>query len=135
MNVRRAIATDAGYVLATWMRSLNTSRECRNLSPLKFGKTYGKLVDRYLDHPSVSVWVAERDNRLIGWLAATPAVPIVHYVYVRNEHRRQGVAKAMLRAAGIERNQTIGATFVGPSSDWIRRVASVVTVDREEFLR
>jgi GNAT superfamily N-acetyltransferase len=65
---------------------------------------------KLLTRPGVEVWVAchpgEEDHRsdLYGWIAVERGhrQPLVLYVYVKQAYRRQGLARGLFAAVGID---------------------------------
>lgn len=92
--IRPARPTDQGFIC----------------SALVFAGYNADLVDRMLDRRRCRVLIAcpERDSdRILGWicferqpsLSGAPRALIVHYVHVRPQHRREGIATQLLTAA------------------------------------
>jgi hypothetical protein len=78
-------------------------------------------VDRIADNKGVLVTVAQKGERLVGWLASSPVKPspMVHYVYVRADERGKGIARMLAMDAGIDDAKHCVYTMTGPSSKWI----------------
>lgn len=116
--VREPRPTDQGYIASTWARSMtHNSRRWtrRNHAALS--------VDRVLDHASTAVLVACKDgepDRIVGWLcwAKVDAARVVHYCYVRDSWRREGVMSALLKAAKLDDDRPMLITHKGPSTHW-----------------
>lgn len=98
ITIRSAGPTDQAYVGATMAEQL--SRGGRNRQ-----HDSNATVDRVLDADTTRVIVAVEDGRIIGWLAyaAIPRVRAVLFMYVRNKHRQQGVARRLVDAAWPKR--------------------------------
>lgn len=117
-RIREPRSTDQGYIASTWLRSIthNTRRRTRQ------AKVSGG-IDRVLDHASTAVLVACRElepDRIVGWVcwAKIPAARVVHYLYVRDSWRREGVAKELMRAAKLDDSRPLMYTHKGPAAHW-----------------
>jgi GNAT superfamily N-acetyltransferase len=132
VRVRRPVADDQGYVASTWVKSLYTADKRRRMSDLN------ALVDRMLDEPTVRLLVACEPTdaeRILGWVAFTPSVglPVLHYVYVREKHRRHGIARQMANHIGLSGRFIY--TLRGPDADGLTaKHPTAVHVDIHEFL-
>ncbi len=101
-RVRAMVAGDMNYIRSSWMRSSCSSKLARAMGVEHYRRDVRGLVEMLLTRASVLVACSDQDDAtLLGWLAyERPA--IVHYAYVREELRRNGVATAMLAAAGLQ---------------------------------
>jgi GNAT superfamily N-acetyltransferase len=105
--IRPARRSDQSYVTSTWAQALCNGHEAcdghrRGNAERRSCNASRQLVDRMTDHPAVKVLVAAEaadSDRIIGWLAYSeiPGVRMLHFVYVRTNHRGKGIA-AKLRA-------------------------------------
>lgn len=145
---RHATDADLPLIVNSFLDSYRTSRAAGLICMDDWSRVMGEQFRKVLARPGVDVWVAyhpgETDHTadLYGWLAVErdyllPAnqlrsgrrtremvkadVPLLHYVYVKQPYRRLGVAKGLLRAAGIgERwNYTCRTSVVAELADKI----------------
>ncbi len=96
--IRDYTDADRSYVISTWLSNygphaklLLTPREWSTFRTDHDAKIKTALLNR------MRVLIAYDDEHpivIIGWIAFGPG-PVLHYVYVRNQMRRQGVARAL----------------------------------------
>lgn len=111
-TIRRGKADDAALIFDSWTRSLS-----RTLHPAERGDEYWtaqkELIATTLESRDAVVLVAERDGEILGWLCGERAKPaVLHYVYVKRKHRRQGVARDLVSALLDGKNPTSGGLVV-----------------------
>lgn len=101
VEIRPMTEADRSYVVSTWLRSFwpaanARGREFGHRIQADYLRTYDQRVKAaLLAGTRVSVAVDPKFPRAIaGWIAHTGTT--LHYVYVRKELRRQGVARALL---------------------------------------
>lgn len=114
---------DRPYVLATWARSSSSGTRKNMQAWMARYADYMRTLES-AGHVRVLVAVDESAHRqgaavIVGWLAYSGA-NFVHYVYVREAYRQQGIATQLARAAGLRLQGNIGHTFEGPSMRWLR---------------
>lgn len=121
LSYRRAEERDLPFVVRSWVSSYRTAYAAGLLLMDDYRLIMERQVRRVLERPGVEVWVAyapdEDDPRadLYGWIAVErgyevpvagrmqPAEePLVHYCYVKSNYRREGIARGLFRAAGID---------------------------------
>lgn len=115
---RRAVEADLAYVRHTWMDSMRTSPTAGVIAMSRWSDVMRVELDDILSRPELEVWVAYHpgaapgDTDLYGWLALertwidnrrnrVTASPLLVYVYVKLANRRWGIARGLLRAAGV----------------------------------
>lgn len=160
--IRAPLPTDQGYITSTWVRSLLSGMRGVGHAARKHGlmrtasrfpnekdlrNHLGSQIDTVLDRPDTRGLVYVRDddpNYIVGWVVYVhgPSVPIVHYAYVRdhdangNTLRGLGIAGALFKRLGIERNRAVVCTSDGPSSQSMRGYyRASVHVSLAEFLK
>lgn len=112
--LRPGADADRNYIIKTWLtshRQLHWWRPFADASapPDKFNRPqwlgidpqcwwagHGALVEALLPHSAILIAAFEEDPDTIMGYAVT-STGAVHYVYVRNEFRRHGIARALLR--------------------------------------
>ena len=135
LRIRGASPTDQAFIASTWVSSLGMVDDPRK------GSDRGRLVDRMLDKPGVRVSVAcetHDPHYILGWLCHTPmpSVSVIHYVYVRNQVRKRGIAYALAIAAGLDQPRPVVYTLTGPSSSWLlAKYPGATHLQAEEFLK
>ncbi len=97
--IRDYTDADRSYVISTWLSNYGPHAK-ENLTPREWS-TFRTDHDAKIKTALLSgmrVLIAYDDEHpivIIGWIAFGPE-PVLHYVYVRNQMRRQGVARALL---------------------------------------
>ena len=88
---------DVGYILSSWLRSDShtyRARECGRIYSFEYHKILAQFLQRK-PHPTVRVCcLPDDEDAILGWSITEP--DCVHYVYVRKELRRQGIASKLL---------------------------------------
>lgn len=107
--LRPAEAGDRNYVLSSWLRSHRSdSGQARRQGP-DYWERHHRVVEALLGRAAtmVACWSDDPDV-IIGWACTEDRT--VHYVYVRKEFRRMGIARMllepMLREAGVQYTHT-----------------------------
>lgn len=106
--VRPAIDADYQFILAAWVSSLLKSDYAGMIAESDWARVMRPQVDRVIRKLCPVVLVAADTDAspgvadLYGFVAADPAAPLVGYVYVKSAYRRHGVARRLLRSAGID---------------------------------
>lgn len=105
--IRRAEPGELVYVASTWLgqlvRGMNRSDSWRERAR--------ETITRLLVSAPVLVETQLRDGReqVRGWVCFSPMGPssVLHFVYVRNECREEGIARALVWAAGVDRSRVV----------------------------
>lgn len=108
--------SDQAYIAKTWQLGLGGDASTR--------RERGLLIDRVLDDRSTRVAVAcdaSNLDRIAGFVVytPTPALTALHWIYVRTNQRREGVARALAAHVRLL-DKTIVYTLEGESSAWLR---------------
>jgi len=92
---------DRPLILETWIR---TSRSCDPwIDHTRHDYSMARHLERLLSR--CPTWVAanrEADDRILGWLCADVRRGLLHWVWVRQDWRRIGIAKELVAAAARE---------------------------------
>lgn len=107
---RRAQEQDMRFVVRSWVDSYRTAYAAGLIQMRTWREVMEPQVQAVLDRPGCRVWVAyapdEDDDRadLYGWCAAEPEhdQPLLHYVFIKHAYRKMGIARGLLRKAGID---------------------------------
>lgn len=90
--LRPARESDTAFIVDTWRRSYEQAPQVRGADEAYMRRAIQRAV---ADAEKLLVACdSEDDDTLIGWLAASP--PTLHYVYVRADFRRAGIARSLL---------------------------------------
>lgn len=129
MIIRPAVAEDQAYISATWWRScLGHNRARRHRHRIN------AQIDRVLDDNTSRALVTVEGDRIGGWIvfATAPTMRVLHYLYVREEHRNRGLARRLIEAAwpGKDERRMV-LTFRGPDAS---KLTNATFVPVEDFL-
>jgi len=139
--IRQPKPSDQSYIAATWARSVLSTHVYQRHLGSRTGRDVGKQIDEVLDRPDTRALVCVRDqdrDYIVGWVlyCVGPAVPTVHYTYVRKDERQRGIAGALLRHIGVQQDAAVVCTSDGPSGAQLRRrYPCAVHVPLAEFLK
>lgn len=129
--IRQPRPSDQAYIAATWARSMLSThahqRHIRSRSGLQIHRQIDAVLDRRDTRALVSVWPHDTDA-IRGWVLYVdgPAVPVVHYMYVRERGldggtlRGRGVVGELLYHIGVRRDAAVVCTSHGPASESMR---------------
>lgn len=95
---RPALESDKSFILSSWLRSY---RHCpdSNLADVFFFGAYRPIAEYLLAKCTVEVVTPEgKDDLILGYAVYEPGV--VHWVYVKKDFRKNGIAKMLILKAG-----------------------------------
>ena len=95
--IRPGEAGDASFIHSSWLNSyLRNSRWPGVVGPC-FHVEHSEVIKRLMDRSEIKVAAWSEDaETILGWICAEPTA--LHYVFVRKEFRRQGIAKQLAEA-------------------------------------
>lgn len=100
-NIRLGLPSDLEFIYATWLNSYwADSQKYQQITGPTFFTEYPKVLDRILDSPETQVSVAcssSDENIIYGYLVSSP--PVAHYLFVKSNFRRWGIARSLLEDA------------------------------------
>jgi GNAT superfamily N-acetyltransferase len=133
------VAEDLDFVLKSWRESYRMSHMAGPIPMTMYRDVYDAVLRQLLQRPDVEVRIAHaRGQRppddIFGWIAVERDAwtrerlfnhelgewgdvdvqlkqPVVHYLYVKHAFRDQGVARALLAAAGVDPERPWVHTF------------------------
>jgi GNAT superfamily N-acetyltransferase len=119
--IRGPRKADQNYIAATWVRSMS------GVAGRAFGTRGGAVardVDAVLDRDDTRALIRHAPgdmDRIMGWIVYVegPAVPVTHYVYVRDKERGRGVAASLLYQSGVRRDVASIYTNRGPDTRFL----------------
>jgi GNAT superfamily N-acetyltransferase len=129
---------DQSFIAATWVKQMASHDRRQAVGP-RYGKL-GRAVDLVLDRSDTRALVRHRagdPDGILGWVVYVEGagVPLVHFAYVRKEHRGQGYGAELLRAVGIEPTTACVYTCIGPTtSRLLHRYRAANYLPLEDFL-
>lgn len=104
--IRPARESDLGLVYGAWRESFYDSNDAGPLPADLYRAAYRETITRILALPDTIVQVAQspRDESLLyGFIAYEYAAPFstLFYIYVKQPYRQNGIATALMTAAGL----------------------------------
>lgn len=107
---RPYVLSDMSFIQSSWSQSYFSGANYKKaISPEGFNKYHRPLRESFLDRPTSAIIVccAETDHDLIlGWIAVEKPEEdedhiILHYVYVKDAFKGNGIAKELLKLARV----------------------------------
>jgi len=137
IHTRRMVAEDLDFVLKSWRDSYRMSHMAGPIPMSMYRDVYDAVLRQLLQRPDVEVHIAHARGQqppddIFGWICVEYDAwtrskvvehgqwvdkdvpleqPVVHYVYVKQAFRDQGVARALLAAAGVDPERHWTHTF------------------------
>jgi hypothetical protein len=103
IHIRDAKESDLAFILHTWIGKHQKSHAMKHVDYDLFVPEMRKRVKRLLGSSIVRVAADDKDtDTLIGFLVANPSKNILHYAYVRDTWRKQGVFRGMREGLQIK---------------------------------
>lgn len=96
---------DRAFVVSGWSSSLRLSRDVPLIPMSRWAAIMHPVIEYALDRPAAHTFVAH-GSVLQGFICAEPRY--VLYLYVAQPFRRQGIARALFEAAGIDPSEPFG---------------------------
>lgn len=119
--LRPSVAADLPFVKDTWKRSFRDSPFAGPIPNHLYHPVYGQVLDYLMGREDVRVEVAanpESDGQVFGYVVSEEGfdAPCLHWIYVKRVYRGYGVAKSLLKRAGIPLDSRFYYTFKGPQA-------------------
>jgi GNAT superfamily N-acetyltransferase len=121
--IRGPRKSDQSFVAATWCKQMGAADKANAKGP-KYG-LIGTQIDRVLERDDTRALIrhapGDRDA-IYGFVvfAEGVGVPLLHFVYVRKDHRGKGYGADLLRSVGVDTPLTAFVwTCRGPSAPWM----------------
>lgn len=130
---RLARESDLAFVYDNWLDSWRLAHAAGTVPMATYRDVYSDAIRRLLARPTCDVIVAYAPGEasgivdLDGFICSehTSRGPVIHYVCVRQSQRRQGIARGLVDAAGIDRAEFFTYTHRTPVIDRIRARGSL----------
>jgi ribosomal protein S18 acetylase RimI-like enzyme len=109
--IRPARESELDYVYSTWTHAIVGRQRINSLR----AKHLIAQVDEILERAPTLVDVrasARPDGEVVGWICYTPlqTMGVVHWIYVRKAHRREGIARGLCAAARVDLTRMVPYT-------------------------
>ena len=104
---RPAVVADRSFVIDNWLSSFRCANAAGIISTESWFDVMWPQIERLLDREGTTTLIAyERDDVdfFYGFVCGelTGPTPVVHYVYVKEPYRREGFARGLLAALGVD---------------------------------
>ena len=117
VQLRPMVDTDRPYVIATWLHSYWQAVQHQQRKA-DFFMVQHELIERLLQAGRTQIaCMGASPSTIVGWACAS-AKAVIHYVYVREEHRLNGYARDLMEA--VAHGDVIYCTHSTPVFDAIR---------------
>lgn len=120
IRIRPFRESDAGTVATDWLKSFHLSHYAGPIPMDLYWPTYRTAINRLMWSTRVTILMAcspDDDSQTFGWITAERKIqPIVHFLYVKQVFRHQGIAKMLMAAADIPTGLTFIYTFKTPAA-------------------
>lgn len=96
--------TDKGLIVTSWLKSYRPSVPW--IGRDDFYRLYRTVINELLDKDgvtSVVVCSPDDEDHVIGWACTEPARSLLHYIFVKSDYRKLGIAKAIREHIGLTR--------------------------------
>lgn len=97
--IRPAVEDDYGYIHSTWM---NSFARPAGMSAELYRTRQPELIKKLIASDSSKLMVAcseDVESTIFGWVCAEAGRNFIHYGYVRDSLRNQGIARSLVHAA------------------------------------
>lgn len=99
-NIRDAVDSDKNFVMASFLNGLYYGDSWFSEIPKDiFMDNYKKVIQFLVDSPTVAIKIAclpEDPNVIIGYSLLSSDYMTIHWVYVKKNWRKKGIAKSLL---------------------------------------
>lgn len=139
LRTRWAGAADFNFIMSSWLQSWRKSHRTRHAPSRMYYEYQQPLVHKLIAREDVRIRIAhavDNADEIYGWLCWHMAgdVPVIHYCYVKHQHRRRNVMRRLFAEAGIREGQEISYSCETPvARKLLPRFGGVVHIQIEEF--
>ncbi len=113
IEIRQATKDQLSFVFATWLRNYkHSSQFARKIKNATFFKWHHLVIERIFDRPNTLVLIATPQGEsepILGYavLEAQDGTPVIHYVYVKDDFRRMGIATKLIAASRLPLDRAV----------------------------
>lgn len=98
IEIRNSQESDWPYIVTSWSRSYQADKRRDKLRNKKVQQHFDILKTQ--DDCVMRVAVLQGSSIIVGYLVTEP--PVLHYVYVKKEYRKNGIAGLLLDSLGMK---------------------------------
>jgi len=114
IEFRSAKTDDLHFIMAAWLNSYRRSQWAGVVPNNMYHKTHRELITQLLARGMFLIVAVNKEDtdQILGFVAAEKSnkgIAVVHYVFVKDEFRRNGLATKLLSVLGVESN---GGSFL-----------------------
>lgn len=115
VGFRLPVAGDLPFIFDTWVESFRLAHAAGPIPMDLYRNLYREVIRRTMQYPGVTAIVAFNEQiptQTIGYIVhGGDERPVVHYIFVKHWIRRNGLARALLGEAKIDRRKPFLYTF------------------------
>lgn len=95
---------DRAFVVANWSSSYKSSHQAGMITSEDWATVMHAQIGKVLERPTTKTIVRADGDFLFGFISGdlSGPVPIVHYVYVKVHFRKEGLARGLFGALGVD---------------------------------
>jgi GNAT superfamily N-acetyltransferase len=94
-DIRNVRGEDIPFIYSSWLESYASTWDVKKST---FMKEYRYVIDEFLGNSHVLVACKKDEHDVVfGYLVADFVAPIIHYCYVKEVFRKQGIAKSLFK--------------------------------------
>lgn len=139
LTLRSIQSEDLAFVIAAWLKSFRRSPFAGVIPNDLYHATYKNCFDQLLQRGMKVTVVCNTSNpdQLLGFIAyetAANGTPVVHYLFVKDVFRGNGIGKLLLADANVKRGSPFIYTFKTSDSRKLRGGKHVPAVARRKSL-
>lgn len=105
IQIRDKVPSDEDFIFDSWLNNYQaTSYFAKRMKKQTFMKFHPLIANAIMRRPTTVCKIAgDADFTIFGYIIAEPdpEAPVVHYVYVRPEYQRLGIARRLFEALAI----------------------------------
>ena len=121
--IRRASGEDAAFVFAYWLQDyFERSRFAKGISKTDFMRFHHLVLERVIARSVVYVACDTEAPEVAYGFIVVEGDATLHYLYVKRRFRRQGVAAALMAAAGLRSASSFIFTHLTDDGITLRRL-------------
>ncbi len=122
---------DKAFVYSTWLRNYkHSSYFAKRIRPVVFFAGHHALLDHLFNKPEIMCAIAcspEDPGQIFGYLAyQLRPKPILHFIFVKDDFRKMGVARTLIKSTGIDVASATFTHWTYPVDDIIRRFPEMI---------
>lgn len=136
-TIRAAKGTDAALILETWVGTYRNSPWAGVIPNNRFNEVTEDAIKQLLLRGSQIDCAVDAANpqHVVGYVVHEKTrlgEPVVHYLFVKDLYRRQGLARQLLEHAGIDPSAKFFYTFKTPFAKYFRGGRYVPAIARRK---